>query len=663
MNAIEEKAINTMRFLAADAVEKAKSGHPGMPMGAAPMAYILWRDFLKHSPTNPKWHDRDRFILSAGHGSMLLYSLLHLYGYDISLDDIKNFRQWGSKTPGHPEVHHTPGVETTTGPLGQGFSNGVGMAMAEAILAAHFNTEDITLIDHFTYVIAGDGDMMEGIASEAASLAGHLQLGKLICLYDDNKISIDGSTELAFGEDVGKRFEAYGWHVQKVEDGNDLGKIHEAIKMAKSKTHQPSLIRVRNQIGYGSPNKAGTAGVHGEPLGTEELKLAKAYLHWPIEPAFYVPEDVREHFLKQAEQGEKLEAAWQEKWEEYEEKYPDLAKKWKQWHQKKLDEETLHMDDLWSFGDKPVATRNASGEVLNRLAGVIENLIGGSADLSPSNKTYLKGLGDFSATNRVGRNIRFGVREHAMGAILNGLVLHGGIRPYGATFLIFSDYLRPAIRLSALMKLPVIYVFTHDSISVGEDGPTHQPIEQLAALRAIPDLTVIRPADAKETVSAWQQALENNEGPTALILSRQNLPVLEQTGSACRKGGYILKGEKEDKPDILLMASGSEVSLLIDAHGVLENQGIHARVISMPSLEIFQQQEQAYIDQVLPPDVKARLAVEAALPMGWERYVGDQGKVIGINEFGASAPGELIMKKYGFTVEAVVESALGLLKK
>ena len=661
MKPIEEKSINTLRFLAADAVEKARSGHPGMPMGAAPMAYVLWKDFLKHNPENSKWHDRDRFILSAGHGSMLLYGLLHLYGYGIDLEDLKNFRQWGSKTPGHPEVHHTPGVETTTGPLGQGFSNAVGMAMAETIMAAHFNTEDIKLVDHFTYVIAGDGDMMEGVASEAASLAGHLKLGKLICLYDDNKITIDGSTDLAFGEDVGKRFEAYGWHVQKVENGNDLEKIHDAIKMAKLEAHQPSLIMVRTQIGYGSPNKAGTAGAHGEPLGAEELRLAKEHLHWPVEPAFYVPEEVGEHFSKLAEQGKIAETTWQRKWEEYRERYPDLAEKWNLWHQKSLDEGIFTIDDLWNFGDKPLATRNASGEVLNKLAGIIENLIGGSADLSPSNKTYLKGLGDFSDRDRKGRNIRFGVREHAMGAILNGLGLHGGIRPFGATFLIFSDYLRPAIRLAALMKLPIIYVFTHDSISVGEDGPTHQPIEQLAALRIIPNLTVIRPADAKETAGAWQFALENTEGPTALILSRQNLPILEQTGPACRKGGYILKREKKEKPDIILMASGSEVNLLMDAREVLKNQGIDARVVSMPSLEIFQQQEASYIRQVLPPEVKARLAVEAALPMGWEKNVGDQGQVIGINKFGASAPGELVMEKYGFTVAEVVKAALSLL--
>lgn len=663
MSNIEQQAIDTIRFLSVDAVEKANSGHPGMPMGAAPMTYVLWKDFMKFNPKNPKWEDRDRFVLSAGHGSALLYSLLHLFQYPLTIEDLKEFRQWGSKTPGHPEYRDTPGVETTTGPLGQGLGNAVGMAMGEEMLGTHFNKGDLKLVDHYTYAIAGDGDMMEGVASEAASLAGHLGLGKLICLYDDNSISIEGSTELAFTEDVGKRFEAYGWQVLRVSDGNDLSGIYKAIEAAKLENLKPTLIMVKTVIGYGSPNKAGTAGAHGSPLGIEEAKLAKESLSWSGKEDFYVSDKVRDHFNELVKNKEEEENRWKEQFKKYKEEYPELAKEWEDWHKNEVPKEILEDESLWSFEGDKMATRSASGEVLNKLAEKMTNLVGGSADLAPSNNTYLKGLGDFSVANRKGRNLRFGVREHGMGAIINGLNLHGGLRSYGGTFLIFSDYMRPSVRLSALMKTPSIFVFTHDSIGLGEDGPTHQPIEHLMSLRLIPNLRVFRPADATETAFAWISALKEQEKPTALALTRQKLPLLEKSSQDALKGAYILEKEKGSSADIILMATGSEVHLALEAHDKLQEKGIDARVVSMPCWSLFEEQEESYKEKVLPKKVTARLAIEAGRDLGWEKYTGDHGRIIGIDRFGASAPGDVVMEKYGFTVENVVEKALEISKK
>ncbi len=661
---LDQLCVNTIRTLAMDGVQKANSGHPGLPMGAAAMAYVLWMRFLRHNPTNPAWPDRDRFVLSAGHGSMMLYSLLHLTGYDLPLEELQSFRQWGSRTPGHPEYGLAPGVETTTGPLGQGFTNGVGMAIAEAYLAAYFNRPGHKIVDHYVYAIVSDGDLMEGVASEAASLAGHLRLGKLMYLYDDNRITIEGSTDLAFTEDRGQRFEAYSWHVQHV-DGYDLEGIAAAIGAAQADP-RPSLIIARTHIGYGSPNKQDTAEVHGSPLGEEELRLTKENLGWPTEPPFLIPGQALAHFREALERGSSWEAEWQARFQAYAAEYPDLAEEWRMVMAGEL---PAGWDaDLPVFGpdDGSLATRVASGKVLNAIAPHLPTLIGGSADLAPSCKTYLNGCGDFSADDPGGRNFHFGVREHAMGGILSGMALHGGVIPFGSTFLVFSDYMRPSIRLAAMMEIPVVYVFTHDSIGIGEDGPTHQPIEQLAALRAIPHLTVIRPADANETVVAWRVALEHREGPVALLFTRQKLPVLDRATLApadgLTRGAYVLAEAEGGRPDVILIATGSEVPVALAARERLAQQGVRARVVNMPSWELFERQPQSYRDEVLPPEVTARLAIEAGVPQGWHRYVGDGGDVIGIERFGASAPYKVLWEKYGFTAENVAARALEMLE-
>ncbi|GAX90852.1 transketolase [Effusibacillus lacus] len=664
-HSLEQLAINTIRTLSIDGVDKANSGHPGMPMGAAPMAYVLWTRFMKHNPKNPSWFNRDRFVLSAGHGSMLLYSLLHLCGYDVTMDDLKNFRQWGSRTPGHPEFGHTPGVEATTGPLGQGISMAVGMAMAERHMAATYNRPGHELIAHYTYVICGDGDLMEGVASEAASLAGHLKLGRLIVLYDSNDISLDGELNLSFSEDVSKRFEAYGWQVLRVEDGNDTQAIEQAIAKAQEHTDQPTLIEVKTTIGFGSPNRAGSAEAHGKPLGSEEAKRTKENYQWPHEP-FHVPEDVRQHFAKVAEAGEKAEAEWQQGFDRYKREFPELAKQFELAVEGKLPADWDAKLPKYTVDKGKIATRNASGDVLNAIAGTVPYFLGGSADLASSNMTLLKGDSNFNAGDYSGRNMWFGVREHAMGAVLNGMMLHGGLKVYGGTFFVFSDYLRPAMRLSALMKVPVIYVMTHDSIAVGEDGPTHQPIEHLAAMRVIPGMTVIRPADANETVGAYRYAVADSKGPVTIVLSRQGLPVLEGTqdhiGEKVARGAYVIS-DSTDAPQAILIATGSEVSLALKAQQELTARGVSARVVSMPSWELFDKQPQAYKDEVLPPHVKARVAIEMGHPMGWERYVGDQGKVLGISQFGASAPGDKVIEEYGFTVQNVVSLVEQTLEK
>jgi transketolase len=661
---IDEICINTIRTLSMDAVQKANSGHPGAPMGLAPAGYVLWTRVMKHNPKNPGWLDRDRFVLSGGHASMLLYSLLHLTGYDVTLDDIKDFRQWGSKTPGHPEFGHTPGVETTTGPLGQGFANAVGMAMAERHLAARFNRKGHEIVDHFTYMMCGDGDMMEGISSEAASLAGHLGLGKLICIYDDNKISIEGSTQITFTEDVALRFKAYNWHVLKVDDGNDIDAIFNALRKAKAETQRPSLIVLRTHIAFGSPNKQDTADAHGAPLGEEEVRLTKKILGVPEDPSFFIPEQALDRFRKCIQAGKEAEARWQENYQAYSKEYPDLTKQW-------VDAMSGFLTPGWddkipefSVDDGPIATRAASGKVLNAISDKIPTLIGGSADLAPSNKTYMDTSREFQNHAYEGRNIRFGVREHAMGGIMSGMFLHHGLRPYGGTFLVFADYMRPAIRAASLMNLPVIYVFTHDSIAVGEDGPTHQAVEQLASLRAIPGLTVIRPADASETAQAWRHAVKNTRGPVALILSRQKLPVLNRDTieNGLTDGAYIL-ADCQGKPDIILIATGSEVHIALEAQKRLAQENIAARVVSMPSWELFEKIPQEYKDRVLLPDVTVRLAIEAGSPMGWEHYVGNRGAIIGMSGFGASAPGGTVMKQFGFTPENIVQKAMELLKK
>ena len=664
---LDELCVNTIRLLSAECVEKANSGHPGMPMGAAPMAYVLWTKFLRHNPANPDWVDRDRFVLSAGHGSMLLYSLLHLTGYDLPLSELKDFRQWGSKTPGHPEHGHTPGVETTTGPLGQGFANSVGMAIAERFLAARFNRPGLEIVNHFTYAIVSDGDLMEGISHEAASLAGHLGLGKLICLYDDNHISIEGSTDLSYSENRATRFAAYGWHVQQVTDGNSLMAIENAILSAQKETRRPSLIAVRTHIGYGSPNKQGTASAHGEPLGPEEIKLTKARLGWPLEPEFFIPEEALTNFRQAIDRGKALEEKWNDFLRSYEKAYPALAKDWHAWLQGELPEGWQSDIPGFAADSKGEATRNASGKVLNAIAKQVRNLVGGSADLAPSNKTLIKDGGDFLADHYDRRNMRFGVREHGMGGILNGMALHGGLIPYGGTFLIFSDYMRPAIRLAALMRLKVIYVFTHDSIGLGEDGPTHQPVEQLAALRAIPNLVVIRPCDASETACAWRFALEHKNGPVALALTRQNVPVLDRaqfaSAEGLHKGAYVLAEPQAGDPDVILLATGSEVHLALDASRRLEERGVRSRVVSMPSWELFDRQPESYRSQVLPPDIRVRIALEAGVAQGWHRYVGDGGDVVEIDSFGASAPYPVLYEKFGLTAESAVERALKLLNR
>lgn len=662
---LDETCINTIRMLSADGVEKANSGHPGMPMGAAAIAYVLWTRFLHHNPANPRWADRDRFVLSAGHGSMLLYSLLHLTGYDLSLEDLKDFRQWGSKTPGHPEYSLTPGVETTTGPLGQGFANGVGMAITERFLATRFNRPGHEIVAHYTYGIAGDGDLMEGLSHEAASLAGHLGLGKLIFFYDDNHISIEGSTDIAFTEDRTARFEAYKWHVQKVEDGNNLDDLESAILRAQQETERPSLIAVRTHIGYGSPNKQDNAVAHGEPLGAEELKLTKENLGWPLDPPFFIDDEVLRHFRQGLQKGKEFEDQWKARLDSYQKAYPELGREFKDWLDGKLPDGWAK--DIPSFPADPkgTATRVTSGVVLNAIATRVPNLIGGSADLAPSNKTLINDSMDFQIGSYDGRNLRFGVREHGMGSILNGMALHGGVIPYGGTFLIFSDYMRPAIRLAALMGLRVIFIFTHDSIGLGEDGPTHQPIEHLAALRAIPNLTVIRPCDANETVEAWKIAVGSTDGPVALALTRQGLPVLDRNTFApatnLSKGGYTLMDAQDGRADVILIGTGSEVHLAIDAAKQLEEKGLGVRVVSMPSWELFEKQPEAYRLEVLPPEIKARVAVEAGVPQGWHRYVGTEGEVVGLNHFGASAPAKILYEKFGITADRVVERALTLI--
>ncbi|MFL7812855.1 MAG: transketolase [Anaerolineales bacterium] len=652
---LDRTAVNTIRFLAADAIQKANSGHPGLPMGTAALAYTLWTKHLNHNPANPHWANRDRFVLSGGHGSMLLYALLHLTGYDLSLDQIKNFRQWGSLTPGHPEYGLTPGVETTTGPLGQGFGNGVGFAIAEAHLAAEFNRAGFPVIDHYTYGLVTDGDLMEGVSSEAASLAGHLALGKLIYLYDNNHITIDGSTDLAFTEDRGARFEAYNWQVLRLEDGNDIAAVDRAIQEAKLDP-RPSLIICRTHIGYGLPTKQDTAEAHGSPPGDAELDGAKKALGWPTEPRFYIPEEARSLFLKALEEGREKEKNWQDLLEAYTKAYPDQAAELK----RRLAGDLPEVWDVPEFPADPkgMATRAASGKVINHLAGQIPELLGGSADLAPSNKTWINGQPDFQPGRYQGRNFHFGVREHGMGAIINGMALHGGLIPYGGTFLVFSDYLRPALRLAALSHIPDIWVFTHDSIGVGEDGPTHQPIEHLAALRAIPQLVTIRPADANETAQAWLYAINHRHGPTVFALTRQSLPVIDrsryQSAAGLHKGAYILGDLGEDGPELILMASGSEVDLIIKAGEKLQAEGISLRLVSFPSWELFLQQDQSYRDEVLPPAIKARLAVEAGVSQGWKEWVGDEGMIIGIDKFGASAPADRIFKEYGFTVDNVI---------
>ncbi|NVM23218.1 MAG: transketolase [Desulfobacterales bacterium] len=661
---LDQLCINTIRMLAVDAVEKAHSGHPGMPMEAADIGYVLWTRFLKHNPANPHWPNRDRFVLSAGHGSMLLYALLHLTGYDVSLEDIRQFRQWHSKTPGHPEYGPTPGVETTAGPLGQGFSNAVGMAMAQEYLAEFFNRPEYPIVDYFIYALVSDGDMMEGIASESASLAGHLGLGRLIYIYLDNRITIEGSTDLTFTEDVGKRFEAFNWHVQKV-DGYDLLEIASTLSAAQKETDKPSLIIARTHIGYGSPNKQDNASAHGEPLGAEEARLVRERLNWP-EELFHVPEEALTRFRAAVENGRQLETEWSNIFESYVGKYPDLAKQWKDFHDENW--QGSWQQDLPGFepAHGPMATRAASGKVLEAVAPKMPRLLGGSADLAPSNKTFVKGLGVLKV-DPCGRNIHFGIREHAMGGILNGIALSKALVPYGGTFLVFSDYMRPAIRLAALMKLQVIYVFTHDSVAVGEDGPTHQPVEHVAALRVIPDLVVLRPADANETVIAWQFALNRKDGPTALVLTRQKVPIIDRTRFAppegLLQGAYILADARKGTPEILLLATGSEVHVALAAYEKLVEQGIAVRLVSMPSWEVFEAQDAGYRQKVLPVEVRARVAVEAGVPMGWERYVGLEGKVIGIERFGASAPGGVVLEKFGFTAEAVIATAKEILGK
>ena len=661
---LQAKAIKTIKFLSVDGVQTANSGHPGLPMGTSGIAYTIWMKLLKYNPKDPDWFNRDRFVLSGGHGSMLLYTMLHLTGYDVSMEDLQSFRQWGSITPGHPECGLTPGVEVTTGPLGQGFGNGVGMAIAEAHMAAEFNRPGHTLIDHYVYGIVTDGDLMEGVSSEAASLAGHLKLGKLIYFYDDNHISIDGSTDLAFTEDRAARFEAYGWHVSKVDDPFDVDGLEKAVEAAKN-DERPSLIVVRTTIGHGLPSVQGTEKAHGSPPGWDEIKQAKENADWPVEPRFYVPDDIREHFLSKVEEGRLLESSWDKKLAAYEEAYPDLAAEFKRRVAGLLPEDWEEALPHFPADEKGMATRAASGKVLNALARKLPELMGGSADLEPSNKTWIDGEPSFQAETPEGRNMHFGVREHGMGAIVNGMAVHGGLIAYGGTFLVFSDYMRGALRLSALSEYPSIWVFTHDSIGVGEDGPTHQPVEHVNSLRIIPNLVTIRPADANETAQAWRLAVEHR-GPVALALTRQKIPTIDREVYAgaeeLAKGAYVLADMGEDDPDLILMASGSEVDLILRAGANLAAEGVNLRLVSFPSWELFSQQDQEYRDRVLPPAVKSRLAVEAGSPFGWERWVGDHGRIIGINKFGASAPGDRVMAEYGFSVANVIEEALALLK-
>ena len=682
---LDQLAINTIRTLSIDAVQKANSGHPGLPLDAAPMAYVLWTRFLRHNPRNPKWPDRDRFAFSAGHGSMLLYSLLYLTGYDLSLEDIKNFRQWGSRTPGHPEYRLTPGVELTTGPLGQGFANGVGLAIAEAHLAAAYNQPGHTIVDHRTFGIVSDGDLMEGVAYEAASIAGHLRLGKLVYLYDANQVTLAGSTGLIFTEDVGKRFEALEWHVQHVEDGNDLDALEGAIQNAVDEVERPSIVIVHTTLGYGSPHKAGTFGAHGSPLGADEVAATKQNLGWPTTDAFYVPDEALNHFRKAVERGTRLEQDWLKRFDAYAHDHAELAA---QFRRTQAGELVSGWDrDLPTFKAEDVkggqmATRAAGGTVINAIAKALPELIGGSADLNPSTDTALKGFGDFESPGNqpgdrqgsvgsewsyAGRNMFYGVREHAMGSITNGLVYHGGLRGFSATFLVFSDYMRPPLRLAALSELPSIFVYTHDSIGLGEDGPTHQPIEHLPALRAIPHMVVFRPADANEVTEAWRVAIERRDGPTTLVFSRQALPIFDRSvcgpASDARKGAYVLMDASDGRPDAILIATGSEVALAMQARDLLEKEGSKVRVVSMPSWELFAAQPQAYRDEVLPPAITARVGIEAASPLGWERWVGQDGDVIGLNRFGASAPYTDVYKHLNFTPDYIAERARRLLAR
>jgi transketolase len=661
---LEQLCINTIRFLAVDAVQKANSGHPGLPMEAAAIGYTLWTRFLKHNPQNPQWPNRDRFVLSAGHGCMLLYSLLYLTGYDLSLEEIKNFRQWGSKTPGHPEYGHTPGVEVTTGPLGQGFAHAVGMAIAERFLATQFNKPNFPIVDYHIYVVCSDGDMMEGISHEAASLAGHLKLGNLTYIYLDNHITIEGNTELTYSDDVKKRFEGYHWNVISGIEGNDVEALDKAIQQALAVKDKPTLIIAQTHTGYGSPHKQDTREAHGEPLGVEEVKLTKQNLGWPLSPEFYVPEEVLAFYRQALDAGKKREEEWNALFRAYANEYPEDAKAFQALMKGELPEGWEKFIPSFLPKDGPMATRDASGKTLNALAPHLPYLLGGSADLAPSTKTYLNGFESFSAENYGGRNFHFGIREHGMAAILNGIALSGGFIPYGATFLNFLDYLKPSLRLSALMKLRVIYVFTHDSIGLGEDGPTHQPIEQLATLRATPNVLVIRPADANETAVAWRVAIQHKGAPVALILSRQKLPILDRSrfspAENLEKGAYVLADCQGD-PEVVLMASGSEVHLALEAWEKLAQDNIKARLVSFPSMELFRKQPKAYQDSVLPPKTKKRIAIEAASPLGWDAFVGDEGKVLGLDHFGASAPYEIIYQKFGLTSEQIVKTALNLL--
>ncbi|WP_214482370.1 transketolase [Bacillus sp. SM2101] len=664
---IDDLSIAAIRTLSIDAIEKANSGHPGMPMGAAPMAYTLWTKYMNHNPSNPQWFNRDRFVLSAGHGSMLLYSLLHLSGYDVTMDDIKNFRQWGSKTPGHPEYGHTAGVEATTGPLGQGIAMAVGMAMAERHMASTYNKDTFNVVDHYTYTICGDGDLMEGVSAEAASLAGHLKLGRLVVLYDSNDISLDGDLDKSFSESIKNRYQSYGWQYIRVEDGNDIQELSQAIEEAKADTDHPTMIEIKTVIGYGAPNKSGKSAVHGSPLGADELKLTKEAYNWTFEEDFHVPSEVYDNFsatVKDA--GSKTEDEWNQMFAQYKEQYPELAAQLEAAITGKLPNGWEKELPTYEEGSS-LATRSSSGEVLNAIANSVPQFIGGSADLAGSNKTMIKESNDFMPNSYGEKNIWFGVREFAMGAALNGMTLHGGVKVFGGTFFVFSDYLRPAIRLAALMKLPVTYVFTHDSIAVGEDGPTHEPVEQLPALRAMPGLSVIRPGDANETAAAWQVSIEATDKPHALVLTRQNLPTLPNTKrdayEGVKRGAYVVSPTNNDNVDALLLASGSEVSLAVEAQKSLANDGIHVSVVSMPSWDRFEEQPQEYKDAVLPKNIKKRLGIEMASSLGWERYTGDEGEIIAINQFGASAPGEKIMAEYGFTVENVVNKVKNLLQK
>jgi transketolase len=685
-DARDQLCINTIRTLSIDAVQKANSGHPGMPMGAATMAYVLWTRHLRHNPTNPAWPDRDRFVLSAGHASMLLYSLLFLTGYDLTMDDIEQFRQWNSRTPGHPERGCTPGVEVTTGPLGQGLANSVGLAIAERWLAATFNRQGDDVVDHVTYVLASDGDLMEGVASEAASLAGTLQLGRLIVLYDANLITLSATTNVTFTEDVGARFEAYGWHVQRI-DGQDVAAVDAALAVARAEEDRPSLIVAHTHIGYGSPHKQDTWHAHGEPLGVDEVRLTKRALGWPEDRTFYVPDEALRTFRQSVERGRESEAAWRRRVDAYGVAHPELADPLARALAGDLPDGWEAHLPIFTQADSDMATRDAGGQTINALAAVVRNLVGGSADLDPSTRTALKGCGDFESPHMAvapvsawptqgaaggvwgyaGRNIHFGLREHAMAAVLTGMAVHGGLLPFGATFLSFSDYMRPSIRLAALSRARVIYIWTHDSIALGEDGPTHQPVEQLAGLRSMPNMMVVRPSDATETVEAWRVALTHAEGPVGLVLTRQKLPVIDRNtfapASGLARGAYVLADTGESAPEVILIATGSEVSIALEAHERLAKEGIRSRVVSMPCWELFDVQPQSYRDAVLPPGVRARVSIEAASPFGWERYVGPGGAIIGVDRFGASAPGPIVMREFGFTPEHIVETAKAVLKQ